>query len=243
MPSSPRIFLAVPSYDGKLTSRAAQTIYTASTVNMKMEAVGSSSLLCYGFNSAWCMALNHRKDGITHFAMLHNDIQPEDGWIDTLIAEADKHEADIVSCVVPLKNNSGITSTAIDTDYFHPRRLTIRETASLPETFSAEDVPWSGVNMLLVNSGCWICRFTAPWVDRVCFSIEDRIERMPDGTFEPRVVSEDWNFSRFAHREDLKVMATTKVKLTHVGVAPFPNYGEWGQAADEVNMAIGENVV
>ena len=170
-----RVFLGVPTFTGLLTSRAAQTIYTASTVNEKMELVNSSSLLCYGFNSLWCTALNMRNAGITHFAMLHADIQPEDGWIDTILDQMEMRQADICSAVVPMKGPQGLTSTAIDTNPWAPRRLTIKETDRLPVTFDAEDVPWSDGRKILVNSGCWVCDFTKPWVEQVWFEIRDRI--------------------------------------------------------------------
>lgn len=230
-----RIFIAVPTYDGKLTSRAAQTIYTESTIHEKMTLVARSSLLCQTMNALWCAALNRRGDGITHFAMLHADIEPDGFWIDTMIGEMDRTGADVLSAVSPLKNNQGLTSTAIQSDdnRWRHRRLTMAELLVLPETFEASDVPWSAGRPLLVNTGCIVCRFDQPWVERVCFHIEDDIARNSEGAFEPRVFSEDWNFSRWANNEGLKVMATTKVRLTHIGDAPFPNYGKWGQETDD----------
>lgn len=232
--SEPRVFIGIPAYSGLLTSRAAQTLYTASTIHPKMELVVSCSALCYSFNSLWCTALNRRSDGITHFAMLHADIDPQADWIDVLIAEMDRYDADVVSAVVPLKGNQGVTSTAIDTDQWRPRRLTIRETNGLPETFGAVDVTWADGRKLLVNTGCWVCKFTSPWIERICFEMRDRIIREGD-KFVPQFFPEDWHFSRQCHKEDLNVMATTKVKLTHIGIAPFPNYGEWGDMSDKLN--------
>lgn len=184
-----------------------------------------------------------REQGVTHFAMLHDDIQPADGWIDTLLEEMNRVDADIISVVVPLKENSGLTSTAIDTDPWRPRRLTMREVAKLPETFNGWDARNLGLGSdhlselwpcLLVNTGCWICKFTDEWAERAFFHVRDKIIRV-NGHFEPRVAPEDWEFSRWAHNEGLKVYATTKVHLTHSGTAQFQNWGSWGQETDEVN--------
>lgn len=243
--SDPRptaVFIAVPSRDGRLPTRAAYSIYTdgAATTEKKIACSLSSSLLTYTFNSLWCAALNMRSQGVTHFAMLHDDIQPADGWIDTLLEEMNRVDADIISVVVPLKENSGLTSTAIDTDPWRPRRLTMREVAKLPETFRSSDVPWNKADdALLVNTGCWLCKFTLPWVERVCFHVDDEIVRV-NGHFEPRVASEDWNFSRDLWNQygaEIKVYATTKVHLTHSGTAQFQNWGSWGQETDEANTS------
>lgn len=233
------VFIAVPSRDGRLPTRAAYSIYTdgAATTEKKIACSLSSSILTYTFNSLWCAALNMREQGITHFAMLHDDIQPADGWIDTLLEEMNRVDADIISVVVPLKENSGLTSTAIDTDPWRPRRLTMREVAKMPETFSRLDLSpgMPEAIPLLINTGCWLCKFTDEWVARACFHVRDKIIRT-NGHFEPRVASEDWEFSRFARKEGLKVYATTKVHLTHSGTAQFQNWGLWGQETDEVNI-------
>ena len=38
--------------------------------------------------------------------MLHADIAPEAGWLDALLEECDKHEADLVSRVCRLKTSA-----------------------------------------------------------------------------------------------------------------------------------------
>lgn len=229
---TPKIFLAVPNYEGILTSRAAQTIHSESSVHPMMRVVAGSSLLTQTFNALWCTALNHREANITHFAMLHSDIEPEGLWIDELIEEMQRTDADIISAVVPMKSNDGLTSTAIDSGGWTPRRLTMAEVANLPQTFEAIDVPWSNGNPLLVNTGCMLVRFDQKWVENVCFHIEDKIVRSDDGQFRPLVFPEDWGFSRWANQQGLKVMATTKVRLDHLGKARFPNQGVWGRATD-----------
>lgn len=230
--SQPRIFLACPSHGPQPV--AAQIFYNGSSVHPCLRAFLSTSVLPHTFNALWCHALNKRSEGITHFAMLHQDVLPEDPfWIDTLIAESEKHDADVMSAVIPLKNSSGLTSTAIARGgKGGARRLTIRECGNLPKTFCAQDVPWADGGVLLPNTGAWVCRFTDPWVERICFQFLNWIDKSPDGTFSAEFDPEDWDFGRQCHQEELNVMATTAVKLGHIGPSPFPNYGEWGQEAD-----------
>jgi hypothetical protein len=233
--TSPRIFLAVPNYGNTLPRRSAQTIHAESSVHPLFRLVAGSSLLTQTFNALWCSALNHRADGITHFAMLHDDIDIEGDWIDTLIEEMDRTGADILSVVVPMKTPNGLTSTAIDSGGWTHRRLTMTEVANLPETFDALDVPWADGRPLLVNTGCMLVKFDKPWVEQVCFHIADKNVKGEDGQWKPLVFPEDWGFSRWANQNGLKVMATTKVRLQHIGKASFPNHGQWGQASDTEN--------
>src|SRR5215469_17754996 len=57
------------------------------------------SLLASCFNKAWCAALNLQREGedITHFAMLHDDVVPEDGWLEQLLKDMKESDADLVS--------------------------------------------------------------------------------------------------------------------------------------------------
>ena len=48
-------------------------------------AMSGGSLLALMFNLLWCKALNRRREGVTHFAMHHSDIQAPAGWVDTLL--------------------------------------------------------------------------------------------------------------------------------------------------------------
>src|SRR5512146_50667 len=67
------------------------------------------------FNRLWAAALTKAQRGkITHFAMLHSDIAPEPGFLDVLMEECCRLNADLVSAVIPLKDGRAVTSTAID---------------------------------------------------------------------------------------------------------------------------------
>ncbi len=181
----------------------------------------SSSLLTFGFNMLWTRALNSRaKRGITHFAMLHDDVCPDGNkWLDTLMAELVENDADMVSAVVPLKDERGLTSTAIETDHeWLPKKLSMTEVFDLPETFTHPG--------LLCNTGMWLCKLTEPWAEKVCFRQYDRIIEV-DGQFAPQTMSEDWDFSRQLRGFGCKIMATRKVKLSHER-NEFHNRSVWG---------------
>lgn len=217
-----------------------------------------TSLLANAFNYHWANALNNQLSGvpITYFAMLHDDVIPEDWWLDKLLQELEETEADVLSVVTPIKDQRGLTSVAIsdpDNEWEVLRRLTMSEVyslaLSLPETFGIEDCgydPHFGYK-LLVNTGCWACRFDKPWRCeedlegnlKVFFTIRDRICRMTDrtpgvkpeqiGMYNAWVMPEDWYFSRAVAELGCKVLATRKVKLTHVGAVPYPNSYGWGE--------------
>lgn len=238
------VFLGVPMYGYAMQPGTARAAYQqASAERNVVVADWSGSLLGQTFNGLWCTALNQRgRFDIRYFAMLHSDIEPEAYWIDKLIAELVTHDADVVSAVIPIKDDRGLTSTAVENpaDPWHvERRLTMREVEQLPTTFGIADLGYADGRALLVNTGCWVCRFDSPWVEEVCFSIRDRIERSPNGTFRAAVQPEDWRFSRWLNERGLKAMATRAVKAHHVGIYRFPNHDRvWGWETDQDCEAI-----
>jgi hypothetical protein len=194
-------------------------------------------LLAANFNGLWCSALNRVLAGedIKYFAMLHDDIGPTDFWLDDLIEKLEAKQLDVLSVVSPIKNMQGLTSVAVDGgDQWRPKfRLTMSEVMSLPETFTAEDVG----GPLLLNTGCWVCKFDWEWAKKVCFTINDRIMFMPaTGRCEPQVEPEDWNFSRQLHSHSLKLGATRKVVISHRGELDFRNDKVWGQKFDSASV-------
>jgi hypothetical protein len=181
--------------------------------------------------------------------MLHADVIPQPWWLDTLIAEAEKHDADLLSAVIPLKDFSGNTSTAIRAPSNELRpfcRLTLNQVnhPRFPETFdihaAAEaleqlpaplgirDVPREA---LWVNTGCFVCRVNQPWCEKVWFSIEDRIKFI-DGLWRADFMPEDWMFSQRVADQGCKVMATKILSVVHRGISDFPSNGTWGQPRD-----------
>lgn len=236
-----RVFCCMPTYGQVNPDSLRQFWFSPSKPGDK--AWGKISYLTHGtsllascFNGLWAEALNLQLQGkdITHFAMLHPDIIPEDGWLDKLLDALEEAgpDCDVMAAVVPLKDPCGVTSTAIDdpTDEFKVfRRLTMANVCALPEIFSAADCGYPD-KFLLANTGCWVCHLTRPWCRatdengdlRAYFTIRDRIHVEADGTCRPRVSSEDWNFSRMLGALGAKVMCTRRISLTHMGAMPYP---------------------
>lgn len=235
----PIVLLGLPQ--GSLGARvdpealAYGTVNKASKKHSVIPAVCQSSLLCFSFNTLWGGGLNFRKKRpIKYFAMIHDDICPQTGWLDILIDELESTGADMVSAVVPIKDPTGVTSTAIDVmgDEWSPRRLTLKELwpykppeserekarklgmelypdhDGWPETFTHERI--------LLNTGLWVCKFDGDWCEQVCFEQHDRIIKLPNGEWAADTKSEDWNFSRsLRDRFGLKLYATRKIQLEH----------------------------
>ena len=194
-----------------------------------------TSLLDHGFNRLWCGALNLRQQGITHFAMIHDDVCPPQGWLNLLLAELDWYQADVMSAVVAIKSPEGLTSTAVETDDpWCPRRLALREVHDLPPTFTDEDVG----GKLLLNSGLWVCDLRKPWVDNpepLFFQTLNRLVKDDDGDWQAQVRSEDWEFSRAARARGAKLYATRKLAPVHTGEMEYPSDHVWGSwQTDEV---------
>lgn len=224
--------LGSPGYDG-LTFGAAAGIFRASAGKLDVHIQHADcSLLAHGFNILWSDALNktHRGERVDLFAMLHADCEPEEFWLDKLVAEMDDKGLDVLGVVAPLKDIRGVTSTALARDdgstWRVHSRLTMAEVYRLPETFTSEDVG----RPLLLNTGCWVCRFDEEWARQVRFTVNDRIVYVPARKlYMPEVEPEDWYFSRLLHEMGKKIGVTRKVRLDHRGRMAFTNARAWGQ--------------
>lgn len=190
-------------------------------------------------NRLWCYALNQASRGkCTHFAMLHSDITPSPGWIDLLVDELDKHNADLISAVAALKNEDGLTSCGIG-DSSNPwqpyRRFTMRELMALPETFRIDDTPHPD-KYLLHNTGCWVADLrksiwrttddTGNLVIDLSFPIRARVSETGEVIHERE--SEDWHFSRKIAECCGKTLATRRVSTIHFGQKGYRNDHAWG---------------
>lgn len=230
----PRVFLCMPSL-GECRVEAAASHYALPTRG-KCEIIpglSTSSLLCFGFNLNWATALNWQRAGmIDCFAMLHSDVQVlTHGWVDVLVAEMKRVGAAWLSAIVPIKDDTGLTSTAVESgNPWAPRKLSLEEIGRLPETFRAEDVP-GNAGPLLVNTGCWIADLSHPAWRRTRtdgslafhFNIADRLMPKEDGELVAQVKPEDWQASRLAAELGAPVYATTKVELLHHGDRAWSN--------------------
>jgi len=232
-----KLLIALPtSHTGQCA--AAQAIIRAHVAHPdwqieEFESVGS--LLTAGFNRAWAYALNMRERGeITHFLMLHDDIRPrEENWLDLLFAEMESANAQVLSSIVPIKDNRGLTSTALDTDPWRPMRFTMHQIhESRPVTWTDE--------RLLFNTGCMLVDFSGDWVTQVCFTITDRIV-FEKGEWKAYVQPEDWDFSRQCRDLGVRIAVTRAVTIEHFGGSFWPSDMVWGEEADFSNLMFSHN--
>jgi hypothetical protein len=225
-----RPYLGIP-HSGFLLPGALCASSQASRGPIIIRASGNSTLT-HNFNSLWCDALNERKaNGITHFAMAHYDVNPEPWWIDKLLVEMDRVEADILSVILPIKDPRGLTSTGLGPiGCGGVKRLTVREVQLLPITFSIEHFPIEGF-YLAVNTGLWVARIDGDWPDEFPgFQVKNEIRRDPEtGQFFAGFRPEDWLFSDWAHQQGLRVCATRVVSSGHWGWAEYKNDFPWGE--------------
>lgn len=230
-----KVFLGIPSSDLKVHPDIIASCLKASKAG-RLSGFRTHSYSCLprNFNELLCAALNAREDGITHFCMLHSDVVPHgESWLDVLVEEMNKCQADILSVVIPIKTHQGVTSTALDipvdgsVHYWRPRRLTMTEIyQNYPETFTDDK--------LLINTGLMMIDIRGAWAEKVWFEFEDIIYK--DGKkFVAQNVPEDWNFSRRAKQQGAKIFATRKVGVTHYGHTGYGNISIWGsQKTDAV---------
>lgn len=231
----PQVFCTMPSAGRFVAHGAAQAIYHAPTFGRCLVAPWSciSSGLDRNFNHCFAEALNVRlSHNATHWALLHADVCPENGWIDTLLGEMARTGAGFVSAVVPLKDSRGMTSTALMTDdIWLPRRLSLKEVFELPETFGDEQTGGE----LLLNTGCCLFDLGHRWIQDILegavtiphFQTLSRIVHK-DGKFKAQNRSEDWEWSRELRLRGVKQVATRKIRLKHAGEHDFENHAVWG---------------
>jgi hypothetical protein len=190
-----------------------------------------TSLLATTFNLLWCHMLNLRESvGLTHFLMIHADVRPRgEEWFDTLLFEMEKNQGDVISAIIPIKDSRGVTSTAIDTDPWCPVRLTLKQVhEQLPESWTTPG--------LLVNTGLLLVDVSKPWVEQICFTINDKIEKDKEGIWRAYAQPEDWNFSRQCRALGARVIATRAVTVEHFGIHKWQSGEVWGDNIDRQNL-------
>lgn len=231
MTPAARIYVALPGYGGVIGTHILRTVFSASSRGYMEKAEPSSySFLTHNFNVLFCEALNHRKLGFTHFAMCHDDCEPERGWLDKMVDIATERRADILSVVIPIKDEQGYTSTALDTLTVDPewrvKRLTMTEIyRDYEPTFTHPK--------LLLNTGLMLVDLRKPAVEKLWFEFKNVIQKLPDGTMFPKCFPEDWQFSRMARREGLRLYATREIKVDHWGRHKYGNDKPWGTKQED----------
>lgn len=231
-------FLGMPGY-GKQTAEAGRGFWRACRDMSRVTCeYRQGSLLAANFNQLWARALNmaHSGERIDYFAMQHDDIGPQDYWLDALIDELEANDLDVLGVAVPIKDTRGLTSMALDGgDNWLPfARLSMHDLFELPETFTSDDLG----RPLLLNTGLWVCRFNLEWAKTVWFEINDRIVfNTAQNRYQSQTEPEDWMFSRLLHEvgrgptthlKPLRIGCTRKIQVVHRGEMDFTNIRPWG---------------
>lgn len=237
------VYTCMPGYGGLVNAAAVRNFHRFMTLERNIGYIENGpshfSLLAFNHNLHWGAALSYEEAGTcTHFYCQHSDVEPEPGFLETMLGEMERVGADVLSAVVPIKNDSGETSTAIDipeADGWEGRKMTLEEIYKLPVTFSAADTQWPD-RALLINTGCLLVDLRGGWAReqlpdsdelRLKFTIRDRIRatRNAEGQYclNVQVDSEDWGFSRTLHQMGRAVYATTAVRVGHHGTAVYYN--------------------
>lgn len=231
----------MPGY-GKQTAAAAKGFYRARRdMSGVRQLYQNGSLLAANFNQLWCYALNlvHNGERVDYFAMLHDDVGPEDFWLDQLIEELEDKKLDVLGVVVPIKDTRGMTSIALDrgNDPWVPWcKLSMHDVYQLPETFTEEHTG----RPLLLNTGCWVMKWNQDVCRTLHFEINDRIVFNNQAKrYQSQTEPEDWNFSRQLNEVGapgsatdgmprLRIGSTRKIRVDHGGEMSFTNSRPWG---------------
>lgn len=233
MTTKKRVFLSLPN-NHHIANEAWQTALDCGREDLYVYTWREeSSLLAHCFNR--CLVKCRQVGEFDYWALLHSDMQAEKGWLGVMVDEMERCGLDALHAVVPIKNASGLTSTAVaysDDEWSVPRRITVRELAELPQTFTIDDLKScydADCKVMLPNTGCLLLK-CGDWLNRFPgFSILDRIV---DGGTKSEVVPEDWHFGFWAARNGLRVGATKAVKISHWGRWAFCNNEQWGMEVD-----------
>ncbi len=235
--SRPRVAVSIPSGNGMRVNGIALAQLPGCAEVMMIEVVGAA----WSWNQSWCTAIAAWEHGmVDYFLILHEDLKIRtDNWFPILFHEMQRVDADIISAVVPIKDDRGVTSTARESgDPFSPHRYTMADIFREPVTFSHPE--------LLLNTGLMLMDLRRPWVKEFVdrnyhWACEFGIKRREDRGFMVQFMSEDWRFSRQAREcGATRQYATRAIALDHVGSWYYPNDRVWGRwDKDKGDVAAG----
>jgi hypothetical protein len=200
-----KTLLAIPN-DGFICAETVQSLFTA---GYKFDFLQNHvSKLTLNFNVLLCHAMNNNYE---YFIMLHNDIVPvEFNWMKELISILEDYDLDILGVNNAIKNNEGLTSTAIE-----GRNISIVEAAKKDILFNEN---------LDINTGLMIIKLSNKFkklvqLSQLRFRVEDTIEFNNEKFQANGVLTEDWLFSRDCIKLGLNVASTSLIKTAHLGNA------------------------
>jgi hypothetical protein len=197
------------------------------------------SILTSNFNKSVIACLN--ADHYQYLAIHHSDIEASPGWLGAMIRQMEQRQADVMHFVVPLKGDTGETSTAVafngDRWNDNRRKLTQYEAHELPEVFDVNDcrrVIHPKIERLLCNTGLLVIRVSEKFKEFPGFYNLDRIERVGESKWIENTVPEDWNFGHWCADNGINVwgMRSGQVVVGHWGRWKFSSDIIWGHKVD-----------
>lgn len=228
----PRVLIGSPRYGGEIMSEAHEAREWAEDnkkhpqedhVQIVQKVASRASLLAWAFNQCFAEALNWRDAGKADlFAMQHSDVSVPPGWCNELYRRMRIRGDVVVSAVVPMKDHERIrTSTAVgvrDQPFNFRRYINTSDRPGMPETFATQDVAQSDDEILLINTGLWICDLRWPGWNEFEFTIKDAIRKHPEtGRWMAWVVSEDWNLAHYLDKHGAPYSACWLPGVKHHG--------------------------
>jgi hypothetical protein len=231
----PRINIGCPVAYGSVSPQAANMVFGGDaadprTISIIEPMMFDHVVLIDNFTSLLCHALElHDRDLCDYFCMLHADLSPEPWFLNKLLAELIRYNADVMAVVLPVKDHSRRTKCAtaiarVSEPWEPPRLLTLEEMAEkYPPTFGCEHCCGPD-EYLQVTDGLWLADLAWPGWDEFAFDTRCRQVKMPDGTRDVQTLGEDPLWSRFMFEHGARYFATTKIKCDHIGRDHWPNY-------------------
>ncbi len=248
-----RVFIGIPAYDNRMDCDTMFSLFGASHPRSRVEivrkSVWSSSLLHRSFTELWAecarvqdMERQHGHD-VEWFCMLHSDVAPKGYWLDYMVEEAIRVNAEILSMCIRIKHFAYDYSTAMHVNGKY-KRLNERDLRGLPRTFTRHEVArlWGlrEYGALCLNTGCWVARFTSDWVRQLQrpFILDGGIH-WDKPNYPCWMESEDWMLSRQLHDMGVEGLYATQWDNCHKGIAGYATWdnrrGDSRRRAKEAN--------
>lgn len=242
-----KIFVAVPMHKYEISAATTSSLLSAgTTVKHDIQfCVHGISLLARNFNYMFSMAYN---DGFDYIFYIHSDIGVHSrnglSWVDNIILRMQQSGAAVISTVVPIKNDLGVTSTAIQLSKISPyplKRLTVKQLGSIKQTPLIDretvcrvmDLNPSDVGALLVNTGVMCMNLKEfDWTKWSGFNIFDKIVWNTKKKAKGFTIPEDWHLSIWLHSMGWPYYVSKELKVIHGGYNEYFNYGNWGEGED-----------
>lgn len=244
------IGIIMPAYNGMNCVEATIAILQARDKFPLVFSHHCSSALCLSFNGLLQTMYRQSSDlSISHIVMMHNDVAPLDpNWLPSMMHELDGQELDVLSAFCPIKDNRGLTNTAVERRHeaepgaWCRKRFTVTELPTLPPTIRFDDgylsefIGGRDTPRLLINTGLMLMR-VGRWMKDVVFDTRNHVRFDADGQPHIQFESEDWEFSRWMFGRTIPYGVTSVVPVAHAcALGTFRSDVIYGQEHDNVGI-------